>query len=172
MGAPSASTVNSVNYRVAATLPTITISLTHNYSWVYGTAYNNTTANQGGTNYLTNSANTSVTAVNSSGGGFGIAVPTSAQALASLRFASNIGGNSNAVQTTTSLVGSTGIVSTYGYTVNTTAGTYTITKATLTITGTQLSSTYDGVTSYAALAAAGYTSSGLVTSIGRVASGS
>lgn len=157
MGAVNAATVNSVNYRSLA--QGISVTLKASYTQPYGTAYNSTLA----TDWLRNPAYANVTVSGSAN--FGSPVITAAQAQASLIFASTIGGNSNLVQTITNLDGTTSILSSLGRTV-TTAGagnTYTITPKALTITGTQLSSTYNGVSTYETVANAGYTISGLVT---------
>lgn len=157
MGAVNAATVNSVNYR--SLTQGISVTLKASYTQPYGTAYNSTLA----TDWLRNPAYANVTVSGSAN--FGSPSITAAQAQASLIFASTIGGNSNLVQTITNLDGTTSILSSLGRTV-TTAGdgnTYTITPKALTITGTQLSSTYNGVSTYETVANAGYTISGLVT---------
>ena len=166
MGAVNAATVNSVNYRSLA--QGIGVTLKASYTAPYGTAYNSVFA----TDWLQNPANATVTV--SGVANFGAPLITAAQAQASLIFASAIGGNSNLVQTATNLDGTTNILSSLGKTVTTTGAgnTYNITPKVLTITGTQLSSTYNGVSTYATVANAGYTISGLVTNFntGTVAS--
>ncbi|MBT8604201.1 filamentous hemagglutinin N-terminal domain-containing protein [Polynucleobacter paneuropaeus] len=166
MGAVNAATVNSVNYRSLA--QGISVTLKASYTAPYGTAYNSVFA----TDWLQNPTNATVTV--SGVANFGAPSITAAQAQASLIFASAIGGNSNLVQTGTNLDGTTNILSSLGKTVTTTGAgnTYNITPKVLTITGTQLSSTYNGVSTYETVANAGYTISGLVTNFntGTVAS--
>ncbi|WP_159077409.1 YDG domain-containing protein [Polynucleobacter rarus] len=157
MGAINSTTLNNVNYRVGVISPTISVALTGNYSAVYGTAYNSTSANT----WIQSASHATPTVT---GGGFGSA-PTTAQVLASLSFASNLGTvtNSNLVQSTTSLIGTAKISSPYGSVTTTGTSTYTITPATLTITGNSTNSIYDGVSNYGTLANNGYTVSGLVS---------
>lgn len=172
MGSVDAGTVNTVNYRSVLTGSTVINLEVENYSQVYGTAYNDTIAN----NWLANSSNVIVTSIDGSSSGFGVVSISNSAALASLRFASNlgVGGNSNLVQSATDLSVLGAITSSYG-TVSVTAragkNTYTITPKELTITGSTAESVYDGVSSYADVSAAGTTYSGLVTSIGGVATG-
>ena len=159
MGAPNAATVNSVNYR--ALTQGISVTLKASYTQPYGTAYNSVLAN----NWLENPANATVTVTGATN--FGAPTVTAAQAQASLIFAGTIGlnANSNLVQTATNLDGTTNILSNLGNVVTTvgSGNTYNITPKALTITGTQLSSTYNGVSTYENVANAGYTISGLVT---------
>ncbi|MBU3641713.1 S-layer family protein [Polynucleobacter sp. Fuers-14] len=166
MGAPNAATVNSVNYRSVA--QGIAVTLKASYTQPYGTAYNSVLAND----WLQNPANATVTVTGSAN--FGATAISAAQAQASLIFAGAIGGNSNLVQTATNLDGTTSILSSLGQIVTTTGAgnTYSITPKVLTITGTQLSSTYNGVSTYENVANAGYTVAGLVTNfnLGTVAS--
>ena len=172
MGSVDAGTVNTVNYRSVLTGSTVINLEVENYSQVYGTAYNGTIAN----NWLANSSNVIVTSIAGSSTGFGVVPISNSAALASLRFASNlgVGSNSNLVQSATDLSEPGAITSSYG-TVNVTPitgkNTYTITPKALTITGSVATSVYDGVRSYSDVSAAGTTYSGLVTSIGGVATG-
>ncbi|PUE10144.1 hypothetical protein B9Z33_08505 [Limnohabitans sp. T6-20] len=171
MGAVNAATVNTVNYRNTPTGTSITLQV-ENYSQVYGTSYSGTIAN----GWLSNSSNVTVSSVTGSTSGFGIVggTPTTADVLSSLRFAGNLGGNSNLVQSLTNLSVLGAITSSYG-TVNVTPvsgkNTYTITPKALTITGSTALSVYDGVRSYADVSAAGTSYVGLVSSIGGVLTG-
>ena len=156
MAAPSKSTLNNVNYRIAISPTTINVS-EGAYNQVYGTAYNSTTAN----NWVESATNSTITSIT---GSFGKA-PTTALALASLLFNGTVGSaatNANNAQTSTSLVGTTSITSSYG-TVNVTAGTYTITPKTLTISTVDSGVTYNGVSTYNGYGDLNYSVSGLVT---------
>ena len=157
------STGNYIDYRAGAAAYTITVSLGANYSQAYGTAYNSSTA----TTWLQNNATVTLSATP-----FGV---SSAGVKAGLTFNSTIGNpavNANIVQAGT-VIKTGSILSADGVTV-TVSGTptYTITKATLTITDVASSTTYNGTSTYAGLVnTAGFTLSGLVSSIGGVNTG-
>ncbi|MBU3599119.1 filamentous hemagglutinin N-terminal domain-containing protein [Polynucleobacter sp. 30F-ANTBAC] len=171
MGSVDAATVNTVNYRsIGGGNASINLAV-DNYTQVYGTAYNSSIANA----WLADPTNTHISSISGTGG-FGSSVPTPGEALASLRFAGNLGlaGNSNLVQTGTDISITGAIVSAYGTVIVTPVSgmnTYTITPKVLTVTGSNSSTVYNGTSSYNALATLGTSVSGLVTSIGGVATG-
>ncbi|WP_216240090.1 YDG domain-containing protein [Polynucleobacter sp. JS-Polo-80-F4] len=157
------STGNFIDYRAGVASYTITVSLGANYSQAYGTAYNSSTA----TTWLQNNATVTLSATP-----FGV---SSTGVKAGLTFNSSIGNpavNANIVQAAT-VIKTGSILSADGVTV-TVSGTptYTITKATLTITDLASSTTYNGTSTYAGLVnTAGFSLSGLVSSIGGVNTG-
>ncbi|MBU3641842.1 autotransporter-associated beta strand repeat-containing protein, partial [Polynucleobacter sp. Fuers-14] len=154
---------NYINYRIVAG-NTVVATLGSNYSTVYGTAYNSTAAS----NWLANN----VTLVSGGGGSFGVTLDLNT-ILSSLRWSSAIGTsstNANIVQSAT-VINNGSITSTLGNTVTISGSpTYTITPAALTITDAVSTTTYNKTTTYGTLVTnAGYVVSGLVTSIGGVA---
>ena len=164
------STVNNVNYRSLLTPATISVQLLESYVTTYGVAFTDAAPQA----WIKNAANTAVTV--SGGGAFG-ATPAVDSVLGSLSL-SSINGMAtiaaNRVGGPTTLI--TGdILSTFGpVTITAPAagkGTYTVNPATLTITSKSSSSAYDGVTTFNALTQAGYTVSGLISTIGGTPTG-
>lgn len=154
----------NINYRYigSATPPNITatLSATGNYSANYGTGYDSTTA----LNWLRSSSNVSI---NTNGSTLFGLNPTAI--LAGLSWKSTIGGNSNQVQSATTLQNGD-ILSTSSLSIKIQSGsTYTINKAPLTITNTAATVVTDGVLTYGGLVGtSGFTTSGLISSISGV----
>jgi len=153
---------NYIDYRAGTTVYTITVSLGANYTAAYGTAYTDSSA----LTWLRNNATVTLSATP-----FGV---SAASIKAGLVWNSTIGSagiNANSVQNATTIVAAN-ISAGTGQSVilSGTSRTYTITAKALTITNLASASAYDGSTTYASLVAtAGYSVSGLVTSIGGVA---
>ncbi len=153
---------NYIDCRAGTTVYTITVSLGGNYSAAYGMAYTDSAA----LSWLRSNATVTLSATP-----FGVSAAAIKSGLVWNSTIGSAGINSNAVQAATTIV-SANILSGAGQsvTLSGTSRTYTITAKTLTITNTASTSTYDGSTTYASLVGtAGYSVSGLVTSIGGVA---
>ncbi|QWD04280.1 filamentous hemagglutinin N-terminal domain-containing protein [Polynucleobacter paneuropaeus] len=162
----STRTGNFINYRYALTSNTYNVALNGDYSAVYGTAYNSTSANA----WLQAHSSLVISGVT-----FGV---TTSSAQSSLRFMSTIDGilSSNYVQSSAPITASS-LYSIDGAVVNLTssAHTYSITPASLTITANNDSKVYGSTTAATSGIAysngvytggSGITVSGLVSSIG------
>jgi hypothetical protein len=153
---------NYIDYRASTTTYTITVSLGGNYSAAYGTSYTDSSA----LSWLRTNATVTLSATP-----FGVSTTGIKDGLVWNSTIGSAGINANAVQAGTTIV-SANILSGTGQsvTLSGTSRTYTITAKALTITDLTSTTTYNGSTTYATLVAnAGYSVSGLVTSIGGVA---
>ncbi len=153
---------NYIDYRAGTTVYTITVSLGGNYSAAYGTAYTDSTA----LSWLRTNATVTLSATP-----FGVSAAAIKSGLVWNSTIGSAGINANAVQAATTIVSANILAGTgQGVTLSGPSRTYTITAKALTITNLASTSNYDAVTTYAPLVGtAGYSVSGLVTSIGGVA---
>ncbi|MBU3594824.1 filamentous hemagglutinin N-terminal domain-containing protein [Polynucleobacter sp. 86C-FISCH] len=153
---------NYIDYRSGTTSYTITVSLGANYSAAYGTAYTDSSA----LTWLRSNATVTLSATP-----FGVSTAGIKDGLVWNSTIGSAGINANAVQAGTTIVSANISAGTgQAVTLSGTSRTYTITAKALTITNLASTSSYDASTTYASLVnTAGYSVSGLVTSIGGVA---
>ena len=153
---------NYIDYRAGPTTYTITVALGANYSAAYGTAYTDSAA----LSWLRTNATVTLSATP-----FGVSAAGIKSGLVWNSTIGSAGINANAVQAGTTIVAANISAGTgQAVTLSGTSRTYTITAKALTITNLASTSNYDAVTTYASLVGtAGYSVSGLVTSIGGVA---
>ena len=153
---------NYIDYRAGTTVYTITVSLAGNYSAAYGTAYTDSSA----LDWLRTNATVTLSATP-----FGVSAASIKSGLVWNSTIGSAGISANAVQAGTTITSANILAGTgQGVTLSGTSRTYTISAKALTITNLASTSNYDAVTTYASLVGtAGYSVSGLVTSIGGVA---